>query len=24
MAVFEIWIDRLEWVTKHEGEYFHQ
>jgi hypothetical protein len=24
VAVFETWINRLEWVTEYEGEYFHQ
>jgi hypothetical protein len=24
IAVLETWINRLEWVAKHEGKYFHQ
>jgi hypothetical protein len=24
IAVFETPINRLEWVTEHEGEYFHE
>jgi hypothetical protein len=23
-AAFETWINRLNWVREHEGEYFHQ
>jgi hypothetical protein len=24
IIVFETWINRLEWVIEHEGEYFHE